>query len=240
MKRIIAFIMILLTLLGAVSCNGNGQSRENNQIGDDGYWYVDGEKTNVKANKYDDPNNPQGLEFHLQPDGSYYVAAGSAKLLSRIVIPGSYNGRAVSGIRNEGFAGCDTLKEIVVKAALIEIGDKAFSGCINLEFFGFNHELQVIGESAFKNCEKLLEVRLYANVREIGVNAFSTCGGIKRIYISKGLVEAMIGREAFPASGGGIIYHFDGDASEWTAIRTNNTGTGLPINPNRWVSDLDE
>ena len=51
-------------------------------ISDDGYWVINGEKTNVKAEATAESENPYELDFFPQDDGTYVVSAGKAKYLS--------------------------------------------------------------------------------------------------------------------------------------------------------------
>ena len=70
-------------------------------ISEDGYWVINGEKTEVKAkgeNSTATNENPQGLAFCLKDDGTYAVEIGYAKYLSKIEIPDTYNGKAVTEV----------------------------------------------------------------------------------------------------------------------------------------------
>ena len=163
MKRTIAFVCLLsICLCCLISCNKDDAAVDGNcKIGEDGYWYVGDEKTNVLANEYDDPANPQGLEFHLQSDGSYHVAAGEAKLLSKIVVPESYNGKPITGIQHRGFYECRNLVELVIQADITEIEGDAFFGCHSLETMYLPATIKIVSDGAFGNL-KLLSTIYFA------------------------------------------------------------------------------
>ena len=126
---------------GIDGTNGKDGLTPTIEISDDGYWVINGEKTNVKADVEKIENkNPQELDFYLQDDGTYWVAAGKAKYLSNIVIPEAYNGKAVTGIAKEGFMGCEELVSITIPDSVTSIGYSAFLYCYSL--------IEVINKSA--------------------------------------------------------------------------------------------
>ena len=79
-KYIFAILTLMLLCLALCACKEE-TSEVDVEIDADGYWVIEGERTNVLAKENDDRTNPQGLEFYLQPDGSYHVGAGKAKYL---------------------------------------------------------------------------------------------------------------------------------------------------------------
>ena len=76
--------------------------------------------------------NPQGLQFYPQGDGTYVVSRGDAKYLSNIVIPATYKGGAVMGIDNNAFDGCINLTSIEIPDSVTSIGNAAFADCSSL------------------------------------------------------------------------------------------------------------
>ena len=162
MKRILCTIALILALVCVVaSCNKSPEIT----ISEDGYWVINGEKTDVKAqvekdDKGDNGNgatatneNPLGLAFFLKDDGTYIVEIGNAKYLSKIEIPATYNGKAVTEVRN--FAS-KALKEITISDGVTSIGDLAFSNCSSLTSITIPDSVTSIGDDAFYGCNSAL------------------------------------------------------------------------------------
>ena len=151
MKRILcAFLLLLLAALSLSACGKTPKI----EISADGYWVIDGEKTDVKAQgdkgeageKGDkgDPGekgetgdaasdeNPLGLAFFLKDDGTYAVEIGYAKYLSNVEIPATYKGKPVTEIGGYAFYDCDSLTSVTIGNSVAEIGGYAFEGCESL------------------------------------------------------------------------------------------------------------
>ena len=168
---LIAVVAIVIALLpnnaapgkdGKDGINGNdGQDgvTPTVTISDDGYWVINGEKTNVKASSDEATDeNPQGLQFYLQDDGTYIASCGDAKYLSNIVIPATYKGSAVVGIDNEAFYNCSSLTSVVIPNSVTSIGTSAFAYCSSLTSVVIPDSVTSIGKSAFKDCTALEEI----------------------------------------------------------------------------------
>ena len=85
----LAIGLVLALVLGG-NKGENGNNNDNTPSiyeSDDGFWVINGVKTNLKTNGEIDngtvqDENPQGLNFFLNAGGTYTVAAGDAKLLT--------------------------------------------------------------------------------------------------------------------------------------------------------------
>lgn len=114
------------------------------EISDDGYWVINGKKTNVKAkaeegkdaeNSQNADENPQGLAFFLKDDGTYAVGIGNAVYLSKIIIPSSYKNVAVTEIAVLGPSKEITetigmkMKTVIIPDSITKIGYDTFFHC---------------------------------------------------------------------------------------------------------------
>ena len=82
--------------------------------------------------------NPQGLEFYMQGDGTYIVDSGNSKYQSSIVFPETYQGGTVVGIDNQAFwTHYTVLESVTIPKTVTMIGYQAFSGCTSLTTIKF-------------------------------------------------------------------------------------------------------
>ena len=176
--------------------NGSNGVDPTIEISEDGYWVINGKKTNVKASS--DVNvdeNPQGLQFFLQDDGTYLVACGDAKYLRNIEIPATYKGGSVVGITDNGFSGCQKLANITIPDSVISIGSYAFHNCTSLASVTIPDGVTSIDSDAFYNCTSLASVTIPDGVTSIGSDAFYNCTSLVSVTIPDSVTS--IGSSAF-------------------------------------------
>ena len=173
----LTIIFVVLTVIFAITSilflylwleNSNSPRIE---VSDDGYWIINGEKTNVLANneeKFDDGR----LEYTLvegENQETYKITGAIDKTITEISIPKTYNNRTVTAIEANAFTGCTSLKTIIVPNSIISIAEGAFSGCsalesITLPFTGGSANLKIgdyqfpfgyiFGSSKFEGAEE--------------------------------------------------------------------------------------
>ncbi len=105
------------------------------------------------------PSNPpeptEGLEYTELDNGTYEVTGiGSATALD-IVIPATYNEKAVTSIGYSAFRGCHNIKSITISKGITSIGASAFSDCISVTKIILPDSLKSIGTDAFLGCSSL-------------------------------------------------------------------------------------
>ncbi len=155
------------------------------EISEDGFWVINGVKTDVLATD----DNPQGLDFFLKGDGTYAVGLGNSIYLSEVEIPSTYNGKPVTEIMmsttlfiTEALEGGCKIKKITIPDSVTSIGDSAFKYCENLESITLPDGVTSIGEKAFMYCENLESITLPEGVTSIGYGAFSSCESLADVY----------------------------------------------------------
>ena len=245
MKKLLCIIALALALVLALASCGVTPTVE---ISEDGYWVINGEKTDVlakgekgeKGDKGDQgeqgiqgiqgeqgipgekgedgedassvDENPQGLAFFLKDDGTYAVEIGYAKHLSKIEIPATYNGKAVTRI---GELRSYALKELTIPPSITSIGYEDYDSECDIEriyisdvaawcaiefiekpFWHWelyvNDEVVVdlvipdgvetISDYAFEGCSSLVSITIPASVTSIGNGAFYGCTSLTDIY----------------------------------------------------------
>ncbi len=74
------------------------------------------------------------LNYTLLEDGTYEISAKDKNNLpSVIILPSTYNGKAVTSIGSSAFYGCTGLTSITIPDSITSIGVGAFSGCSSLQ-----------------------------------------------------------------------------------------------------------
>ena len=222
MKKIIVFLLVLVMcsmVLASCGKDGKDGATPTIEISADGYWVINGEKTDVKASvERAVDENPLELDFYLQDDDTYMVAVGNAKYQSEIVIPATYKGKAVTGIARDGFENCERLVSITIPDSVTSIGEDAFRDCTSLTSIEIPNSVTTIGLYAFAGCDNLASVVMTNSVTSIQMWMFMDVGDIvKESIISitfEGTVDEWkaIAQSSFPPRY--IIYCSDGTISQ--------------------------
>ena len=115
----------------------------------------------------------KSLEYIELDDGTYGVRSeGQASNEDKIVIPSTYNDKAVTRIEDYAFEYLNTLTTIEIPNSVTSIGDYAFYNCKNLTSVVIPDSVKSIGVGAFYGCESLTSVTLSSSLVEIGESAF--------------------------------------------------------------------
>lgn len=129
------------------------------------------------------------LTFTEQADGTYSVKATDvSNLPSKIAIPDTYNGKAVTRIEHGAFINCSNIVKVVIPEGITTIGYGAFDGCTKLESVYIpdtvtTFEKMYIYTSTFNGCTSLREVRLPSGITEIGHSMFRDCTSLTTFTI---------------------------------------------------------
>lgn len=180
---------------------------------------------NIGAMGYDGKtSSPTSLSYLPLPDGTYGVTAGNSLYLDTIVIPETYNGKAVSTILNNAFNGATHLKNITIPSTVTKVEDNAFYECGNIEYNEYDNAMYLgntanpylilvkakdatitrctvneatvaICDSAFYGCNELSYLTIPNSVKCIGSYAFKDCASLYEINFPEG--NTAIGKETF-------------------------------------------
>lgn len=103
-------------------------------------------------------------------------------------IGSTYNGiliipDGITEIAEGAFAGCSSVRQVVVSGSVRRIGAKAFMDCAGLQTVVFNHNsrLSEIDDYAFAGCTGLISVSLPNSISSIGKGAFMGCRSLMSI-----------------------------------------------------------
>ncbi len=131
----------------------------------------------------EDNTDKQGLKFLQNSDGTYTVMGSSNITDAEILIPGEYNGKAVTSIGNDAFSHCDGLTSITIPNSVTSIGDWAFNHCTGLTSITIPDSVTSIGSCAFHDCTGLTSITIGKGVTSIRQHAFDGCTGLTSITI---------------------------------------------------------
>lgn len=107
-----------------------------------------------------------------------------------VVIPEGY-----TGIGEDAFKYCKSLKSVTISNGVTSIGNGAFYDCESLTSVTIPNSVTIIDEWAFVFCESLTDVIIPDSVTSIGEFAFYDCTSLTSITIPKGVTS--IGHSAF-------------------------------------------
>ncbi len=119
-----------------------------------------------------------------------------------ITIPEYIDGKPVTSIGEDAFAGETRLREVDLPQQLSKIRDRAFKGCSNLVIMNVPSGVTYIGKEAFADNIRLSAVVFTADSRleTVGEFAFKNCSSIRRFEIPE-TVTSLNGSAFFGASG---------------------------------------
>lgn len=99
--------------------------------------------------------NNSRLEFKSGDNEDYIVSGLKNKDETNIVIPSQYDGKPVTGIKNNAFSGNKNIISVTIPEGVTYIGPEAFAECTALKEISIPDSIVTIGESAFYKCENL-------------------------------------------------------------------------------------
>ncbi len=182
MKKILALALAALLLVSLVAC---GEKDDDN---------TDAPKESEAVAEQNIYNN---FTYAVNDEGNYeiikYTYTG-ADLLD-IEIPSEINGRPVTGIGEEAFKACATIKSVKIPESVTYISNYAFYDCDALTAISIPKSVKTIGMGAFQNCSELTSVTLTDSVVTIGDFAFLNCEKLETIELFENLTA--IGASAF-------------------------------------------
>lgn len=115
---------------------------------------------------------------------------GNGRNLKNLLLPAS-----VICIGEEAFKECRNLMSVKIPDDVNKIGAFAFSGCNKMESITLPTKLKRIEEYTFSRCESLKCIRIPNGVTSIGAHAFESCENLETIELPDTII--CIGKNAF-------------------------------------------
>ena len=139
----------------------------------------------------------QRLKYE-EVEGGYIVVDDAKCKDTKIVIPSTYQGKPVIGIKDHAFAGNINLESISIPNSITSIGEYAFYDCYSLKevIFEDDSQLTSIGKRAF-SYTALESIIIPKSVKTLGSYAFGVCFNLKVIIFEDDSQLTSIGNYAF-------------------------------------------
>lgn len=123
-------------------------------------------------------------------DGTYSIKAKDINNMpADVILPSTYNGKAVTEINGSGFYNCKSLMSITIPNGVTSIGSRAFYYCTALKLITIPSSVVNIGGYAFYQCSNLENLTIPSSVTNIGEAAFSYCTALTSIAIPMGVTS---------------------------------------------------
>lgn len=100
-----------------------------------------------------------------------------------IVIPDTYKGLPVIGIRESAFRNRTELRRITIGQNILQIGESAFAGCTSLTHVNMSNSVNDIQSSVFQNCSALTSIIIPPSVKVVHGGTFDGCRSLKKVVI---------------------------------------------------------
>ncbi len=127
-------------------------------------------------------------------DGGYEVSAfNKNSSVKDIVIPATYNGKSVIGIKDGSFSSgifsYSNITSVTIEEGVKNIGNNAFYNCRSLTSIKLPNSLITIGYWAFSYCSNLTSISIPSSVTTIGTNTFSYCSSLSSLRVPASVVS---------------------------------------------------
>lgn len=168
---IVALLMIVTCVSGCTNGNNNndtGSESGGNINGDGGNGQENGDtppsggNTDTSDPSGDGDNNEEEIkdnspfEFELNGDKNSYTLVGVGSCMdSEVVIPATYNGKAVNAIAPYAFSNCSAITKVTIPESIEFIGESSFEYCPLLKEVVVPEGVKYIGSCAFGNLTKI-------------------------------------------------------------------------------------
>ena len=177
MKKVLALILALLTIVCLAACTGNNADSDNIDNNDDSvaveFVY-------------------NGFEYQVNEKGTYEII-GYRGTDKEITVPSSIEGRKVTGIGTDAFKANNIITSVIIPDSITYISQYAFAMCNYITEIVIPDSVTSIGIGAFSDCSTLANVTLSANLVEIGDLAFRNCDALESITFPETLKTIGVG-----------------------------------------------
>lgn len=117
----------------------------------------------------------------------YVAVVGCDKSVTEIRMPSHYQGKPITRIDTEAFAGCENLRLIVIGTEVGWIRPSAFRSCYALKTVVLPYGIEWIDLDAFSDCTSLSSIEIPDSVSSLGSGAFRRCTSLEDVTLPIGI-----------------------------------------------------
>ena len=191
MKRLAKILVLLFVLIIAVTCLVACGEKTTIDISSDGYWVIDGVKTEHKAIGENGINGIDGVIPTIEISSDGYWVIGGEKTEHRVTVEDDKSQYFNFYPLDDGTYGISVdsaryLSEIVIPSTykgkgVTKIVSNAFSSCASLTSITIPDSVTSIKDYAFHQCYSLTNIAIPDSVMSIGSNAFCSCESLNTV-----------------------------------------------------------
>ena len=163
------------------------------------------------------------LVYELKGDGTYEVTGYKGTPVN-VIIPSTYEDKAVTSICDHVFYCCYSLTSVTIPNSVTSIGDGAFQACDSLTSVTIGNSVESIGYIAFLGCYKLVEVY---NLSSLNITAGSEDDDYVGYY-AKDIYTSLDTPSKLSTDSNGYIIYTDGEEKILIGYVGNETALTLP------------
>ena len=131
--------------------------------------------------------------FNLIEGDTYEITSVSDNIPSNVIIPETYNGKAVTRIGTDAFLNNLSVTSVIIFDNITSIGGSAFNGCRNLTNITIPDSVKSIEHYAFYYCTSLTSIVLPDGIDCIAARTFEGCDHLTSIFIPDGITSIELG-----------------------------------------------
>lgn len=134
----------------------------------------------------DPPLSPSAnLEYKYEESLKGYTVKMGRCTDTHVVIPTSYQGKAVVGIAKNGFRDCSAITRVTLPSSILSIGESGFYRCASLENIVLPESVTEVGKWAFYECTALTYAFIPKKVKLVGLRAFTGCTSLQQFTVDE-------------------------------------------------------
>ncbi len=126
--------------------------------------------------------------YSITDQNTVKITSADSLNVNYLEIPDKMNGKDVTCISANAFAGHNSLENVFIPESIDEIGYNAFYDCELLKEVTIPDSVKTVSYCAFKGCKSLTGVRLSNNLTAIEYGLFGECFKLESIEIPRGVV----------------------------------------------------